>query len=528
MEVESATPAAGRSRDLWARTCGIIRGMTRTHAGEGTVALLAAAALVAAWATAAGCDEGSGGGADDDSDSESGSDADGDADSDADVDTDTDTSAVESCYFDYDEQFAAAARATGASWWIGGPSARPSGGAIAHAEPPAPSTFLAAVGKGAKADLVLPGYEDDMPLFERGGEWTEATRCYELPYGARLLTEDQAYDLYRSIAEETTGVVMDTGEDVRAVVGIRGAYPGTFDWHGNEPDRFNDTLVLLWVDGDGGRHVREFAVNTDLGAYYFGFESSSNLRPNRRYRYVNGWHGSTPYNALHIDEDGYRVRNDTNANGHWDDDRNGWLPPAGDDYFRGGGGHNIHMGSVDGPLGSAAVQYWSAGCQVIPGMASWEEFITNAWTELGDSVDYFLVDARDVNPQVWYPCEPDGTHGCPYEIDVPTTVDGDTALEGEQLFDLYNCSAADEAGPEVVYAFTVDQSGALTAAVDCEDPVDVDIHLLEGDDPDACLARDHLSLSYDITPGRYLLVVDSYFDGVEALAGPYTLTVTID
>ena len=165
-------------------------------------------------------------------------------------------------------------------------------------------------------------------LFERGMEWSEETRCYERPMGARLLAEDQAYDMYREIAQRTTGVAMEIDTDVRTVLGIRGAYPGTFQWHGNTPDLFNDTLVLLWVDGDGDKHVREFAVNTDLGAYYFGFESSSSLRPNRRYHYVNGWHGSTPYNALHVDEIYYRVRNDTNANGHWDDDRNGWPRPV--------------------------------------------------------------------------------------------------------------------------------------------------------------------------------------------------------
>ncbi len=34
---------------------------------------------------------------------------------------------------------------------------------------------------------VVIGYEDNMPMFERGLPWSEDTRCYELPYGARLL-----------------------------------------------------------------------------------------------------------------------------------------------------------------------------------------------------------------------------------------------------------------------------------------------------------------------------------------------------
>jgi hypothetical protein len=42
------------------------------------------------------------------------------------------------------------------------------------------------------------------------------------------------------------------------------------------------------------------------------------------------------------------------------------------------------------------VDSWSAGCQVIPGMANWTEFITNAWTMPGDPVDTFLVDGTSV------------------------------------------------------------------------------------------------------------------------------------
>jgi hypothetical protein len=473
------------------------------------------------------CESKSGGqAADNDTDSST----DTDTGSDADTDADTDTSAVESCNFDYDAQFATFAA-------MDGPGTVPPGtienqapsGWTAHIEPPAPNTYVIPAGKGGgKADLVLPGYEDNMPMFERGLDWSEDTRCYELPYGAHLLTQDQAYDMYREIAEQTTGISMDTEPEVRTVLGVRGAYPGTFQWHGNTPDLFNDTLVLMWVDGDGFKHVREFAVHTDVGNYYFGFESSSSLRPNRRYHYINGWHGSTPYNALHVDEIWYRVRNDTNANGHWDDDRNGWLPPDGDDYFREGSGHNIHMGSVSAPLGSAHVNVWSAGCQVIPGMASWVEFINAAWTEEGDHVNYFLVDVRDIHPPVWYPCEPDGSHECPFEIELPADEEGDTSTATADEFDVYNCSMIDESGNEIVYVFTTDEEGTLNVVVDCVVPVDIDIHLLEGDDANACLARGHESFTYDITPGRYLVVADTFVSGADEFAGEFSLSVWIE
>ena len=116
--------------------------------------------------------------------------------------------------------------------------------------------------------------------------------------------------------------------------GVVPAYPGTFAWHGNTPDYFNDTLVMLWIDHEGQHHVREFPGHTDVGARDFGENSSSSLRPNRRYHHINGWHRST-YNALYMIDEGYRVRDDTNHNGHWDSDRNGWLPPrTADDHDR--------------------------------------------------------------------------------------------------------------------------------------------------------------------------------------------------
>ena len=46
---------------------------------------------------------------------------------------------------------------------------------------------------------------------------------------------------------------------------------------------------------------------------------------------------------------------------------------------------DITMASLDGPLGAATVDEWSAGCQVIPGMANWEQFILNAWSGEGES-----------------------------------------------------------------------------------------------------------------------------------------------
>lgn len=444
----------------------------------------------------------------------------------------------ESCGFTYDQDFVyPAARVAAPPPPSLSLSLSAAGGAapdhIAQVEPLPESTwFLRPLYPGLTKDppdLVMPDYTDDMPLFPRGAAWTTERRCYELPDGAALLTEAEAYALYRDLAELTTGVAFDDSPNVRKVVGLRGAYPGTFVHHGNRPDRFNDTLVLLWIDDDGVERVREFAAHTDIGAYDFGYHASSSLRPNRRYRHHNGWHRST-YNALHISEDGYLVWDDNNKNGYWDSDRNGWLPPVGaDDHERTGGGHNIHMGSVDAPLGTAPVRYWSAGCQVIPGMASWTEFIYSAWTGDDDEVSYYLVDVRDVDPRVWADCTPDGSEDCPYRIDAfPFVHTADTSAVTQRNFDAYSCNdQLDESGPEVIYLFTVDSSGTLTATLDDVDgdAVDVDIHLLDANDPSACLERAHISLSRAIGPGRYFLVVDTYVEATTELSGPYTLTV---
>lgn len=404
-------------------------------------------------------------------------------------------------------------------------------GRIAHIEPEPNGTYrLPRAGSLHKdlPDIVIPDYNDNMPLFERATAWTEPTRCYETPVGVMNLTQDEAYDLYREIAELTTGVSMVTTPGVRSVVGLRRGYPGRLVPNSNLPNRFNNTIVLLWRDLNGDKNVREFPVTTNTGAYDFGWHNSSSLRANRRYRYINGWHRS--YNALRINESSYLVWDDANNNGFWDSDRNGWLPPhSPQDHQRTGSAHNIHMGSVNAPLGGAAVHNWSAGCQVIPGIANWIEFITHAWTNMNDPVDYFLIDVRDIDHRVFFPCTPDGTHECPYEItSFPFSHSDDTSVSGVREFDIYNCSPADESGPEVVYFFTVDRSGTLTATVDDGEGDDMDVHLLDADDPNACLARAHISLSHFIGPGRYFIIVDTYVSNGVELSGPYTLHVDFD
>ncbi len=444
---------------------------------------------------------------------------------------DGDSAFPTSCHFNYDFQYDEVTRSFRSP--ISAENAfkktDPGIDRIAHAEPPPKGTYAVPLAGKSSRSLVFPDYTDDMPPFERGQQWS-GERCYEYSDRAWYLSESAAYELYAGIIKETLWYEIDRSVDVRSVVGLRGAYPGTFKWHENLPNRFNDTIVLLWIDAAGRKHVREFPVNTDTGAYNFGTDSSSSLRANRLYDYANGWHRG--YNALQIQMWSYPVCDDTNHNGHWDSDRNGWLPPYyGEDHERDGSAHNIHLASVYAPLETAEVNNWSAGCQTIPGSENWLEFITNAWTEEGAPVDYFLIDVRDIASSVWTDCsEDDGSYDCPYKIrEFPYQHNGDTSSAIEDRFDVYNCSDADESGPEVVYVMNIRERGTLSASVSVsdEDRFDPDIYILDGADSNACRERSHISLDHAITPGRYLLVVDTWVDeNGQEKAGPYQLNVS--
>lgn len=380
------------------------------------------------------------------------------------------------------------------------------------------------------ADLVMPNYNDDWSVFQRATAWESESRCYELPPGHFLLTQSAAYDLWVRMVRETLWLEVDQTPGIRTVIGLRGAVPGSLIWHGNPKNRFNDAIVLLWRDENNQPHVREFPMTADPGTYGFPENESSALYPNRHYPYINGWHRG--YNALSIVPYGYRVRDDTNKNGHWDDDRNGWLDGGAEDRFRGGSGHNIHMAAPSRGIQSQRIHNWSAGCQVIPGVQNWMEFIGHAWTGPGDQVDYFLLDARDVADSVWTPCNQErGTHRCPHPIrELPVALEGDTSAALADEFDLYNCSSANESGPEYVYVLNLREEGTLRVSVETDDvDADPDIHLLSGDDQNACLVRAHESFQYESSPGRYLLIVDSWVNGEGVtLDGAYRLNVALE
>jgi len=134
--------------------------------------------------------------------------------------------------------------------------------------------------------------------------------------------------------------------------------------------------------------------------------------------------------------------------------------------------------------------------------------------------------------------DPDGIGTGEGSIDDPIEItsfpfehDGDTSDSDSMLLDRYSCAVlTSEAGPEVVYRFTVAAPGTLDVSTDDEAGIDIDIHLLTQPDEDSCLIRHNTQFTYEIpAPGTYYIVADTYVDahGV-SYEGPYHLTVDFE
>lgn len=113
----------------------------------------------------------------------------------------------------------------------------------------------------------------------------------------------------------------------------------------------------------------------------------------------------------------------------------------------------------------------------------------------------------------------------------------DTTLGPSDLFDVYpGHENLDESGPEWVYMVRLEQSVEIHAFIADPEPdgVDVDVHLIQGLDPQnpvpasvTVIARDHHSVTALLPPGTYYLVLDTYVSGGVAYPGPYDLTVSL-
>ena len=106
----------------------------------------------------------------------------------------------------------------------------------------------------------------------------------------------------------------------------------------------------------------------------------------------------------------------------------------------------------------------------------------------------------------------------------PFGEDRDTSLSTRSSLDHYSCgSTVNESGPEIVYQVTVPTSGFLSAAVQEQAGVDVDVQLLSSLDALACLARGNFHAHADVGPGVYYVVIDTY--GGIANAGAFHVDI---
>lgn len=127
----------------------------------------------------------------------------------------------------------------------------------------------------------------------------------------------------------------------------------------------------------------------------------------------------------------------------------------------------------------------------------------------------------------------EGTWSDPIQIGRFPFVDrASTAAMGQPLANRYDCAEnTNEAGPEIVYRFSLEGRGDLIAQVIDSQGTDIDLHLLSEADVEngvarGCLGRAHRRLEVpDLEPGDYLLVADSWsnaegeiFDGAFEIA----------
>ncbi|MBN2493806.1 MAG: hypothetical protein JXR96_04375 [Deltaproteobacteria bacterium] len=121
------------------------------------------------------------------------------------------------------------------------------------------------------------------------------------------------------------------------------------------------------------------------------------------------------------------------------------------------------------------------------------------------------ADGRCVpRPQWW-------SLGCDQEVSGATSQWGAT-----DVIDSYDCAGWDASGPEVVYSFVPETTGAATIELSHPAGIDLDVYILQGDcAPDACIAAGQDSVTFGAYRDRTYLVV---VDGADGDAGAFSLT----
>lgn len=121
---------------------------------------------------------------------------------------------------------------------------------------------------------------------------------------------------------------------------------------------------------------------------------------------------------------------------------------------------------------------------------------------------------------------PIGTTTNPIDINsFPYSDQRNTAQSKSDMLD--GCGASPskkETGPEYVYRVTLNKPGTLTASIQDDVGVDIDVHLYTSTNTSDCFARHDNTLSKALDCGTYYIVADT-FKGTQEYPGAYSLSV---
>lgn|GEM_PF-658618 len=148
------------------------------------------------------------------------------------------------------------------------------------------------------------------------------------------------------------------------------------------------------------------------------------------------------------------------------------------------------------------------------------------WTYVAD-FDPVRYDDIEDQPAVYA----DGTADHPVQVgSFPFVDERDTTLSSSDLFDacLGAAPSTQEQGPEVVYRVEVTTPGTLTAAVQDDGGVDVDVHVYRALNELDCVARNDKTVSLAVGCGTIYVVVDTYTAAGGDQPGPYALTIDLE
>ena len=150
------------------------------------------------------------------------------------------------------------------------------------------------------------------------------------------------------------------------------------------------------------------------------------------------------------------------------------------------------------------------------------------WTYIAGFTPIRYDDINDAAPAYT-----DGTADAPAVIDqFPFVDERDTTLSNSDLFDvcLGAAPAKGEYGPEVIYRVDLTQPGTLTATVQDDAGVDIDLHFYHALNETQCFARDDAMVQVQADCGSIWLVADSFTSATsgEDFPGAYTLSVDFE